>query len=297
MTAQLSQSEWSKCAVIDRAYSGTQEGDGPVRQTMTRIEKKFQELKAANRKAFIPYITAGDPDLKTSADLILALDSAGADVIEVGVPFSDPIADGPVIQRATERALASHTTLRDILQLGVQVRKTSEVPMLIMSYYNPLLHYGLEKLAHDAAASGFDGILASDLTVEESGPFLEAMKRSGLNTVFLVAPTSSPERIRRIAETSTGFLYAVSRTGVTGERQELSTELRGFLQTLRSYTQVPIAVGFGISRPEHLQAVWQEADGAVVGSALVREIEEHSAGGDVANRVAVFTRWLKGAAA
>jgi tryptophan synthase alpha chain len=265
--------------------------------TMTRIDKKFQDLKASGKKAFIPFITAGDPDLKTSADLILALDLAGADVIEVGVPFSDPIADGPVIQRATERALASHTTLRDILQLGVQVRKTSEVPMLIMSYYNPLLHYGLEKLAQDAAASGFDGILASDLTVEESGPFLEAMKRSGLNTVFLVAPTSSPERIRRIAETSTGFLYAVSRTGVTGERQELSTELRGFLKTLRSYTQVPIAVGFGISRPEHLQAVWQEADGAVVGSALVREIEEHSAGGDVANRVAVFTRWLKGAAA
>ena len=147
---------------------------------MTRIDKKFQELKAANRKAFIPYITAGDPDLKTSADLILALDRAGADIIEVGVPFSDPIADGPVIQRATERALASHTTLRDILQLGVQIRKTSEVPMLIMSYYNPLLHYGLEKLAHDAAASGFDGILASDLTVEESGPFLEAMKRSGI---------------------------------------------------------------------------------------------------------------------
>ena len=147
--------------------------------------------------------------------------------------------------------------------------------MLIMSYYNPLLHYGLDKLAHDAAAAGFDGILASDLTVEESGPFVEAMKQAGLNTVFLVAPTSSPERIRKIAETSTGFLYAVSRTGVTGERQELSSELRGFLQTLRTHTQVPIAVGFGISRPEHVQAVWQEADGAVVGSALVREIEEH----------------------
>jgi tryptophan synthase alpha chain len=263
---------------------------------MTRIDKKFQELKSAGRKAFIPYITAGDPDLKTTADLILALDSAGADIIELGVPFSDPIADGPVIQRATERALASRTTLKDILRLGADIRRKSEVPMLIMSYYNPLLHYGLDRLAHDAAASGYDGILATDLTVEESGPFIESMNRAGLNTIFLVAPTSSPERIRKIAETSSGFLYAVSRTGVTGEQQELSTELRDFLKTLRSHTQVPIAVGFGISRPEHLQAVWQEADGAVVGSALVREIEEH-AGKNVADRVAVFTRWLKGTAA
>ena len=263
---------------------------------MTRIDKKFQELRASGRKAFIPFITAGDPDLKTTADLILALDRAGADIIELGVPFSDPIADGPVIQRATERALATRTTLKDILRLGADIRRKSEVPLLIMSYYNPLLHYGLDKLAHDAAAAGYDGILASDLTVEESGPFIESMKSAGLNTVFMVAPTSSPERIRKIAETSTGFLYAVSRTGVTGERQELSTDLRDFLKTLRSHTQVPIAVGFGISRPEHVQAVWQEADGAVVGSALVREIEEH-AGTGVADRVAVFTRWLKGTAA
>jgi tryptophan synthase alpha chain len=261
---------------------------------MTRIERKFQELKASNRKAFIPYITAGDPDLKISAELILALDRAGADIIEVGVPFSDPIADGPVIQRATERALASHTKLRDVLQLGAEVRKKSQVPLLIMSYYNPLLHYGLERLAHDAAAAGFDGILATDLTVEESSVFVEAMSKAGLNTVFLVAPTSSPERIRKIAETSTGFLYAVSRTGVTGERQELSADLKSFLQSLRGFTNVPIAVGFGISRPEHLQAVWQEADGAVVGSALVHEIEKHLAAGNIADRVAAFTLWLKG---
>jgi tryptophan synthase alpha chain len=263
---------------------------------MTRIEKKFQELSASNRKAFMPYITAGDPDLKTSAELILALDRAGADIIEVGVPFSDPIADGPVIQRATERALASHTTLRDILRMGTEIRKKSQIPMVIMSYYNPLLHYGLEKLAKDAAAAGFDGVLASDLTVEESGPFVETMSKAGLNTIFLVAPTSSPERIRKIAQTSTGFLYAVSRTGVTGEQQELSTELRDFLRVLRTHTKVPIAVGFGISRPEHLQAVWQEADGAAVGSAIVREIEEHTAEGRVADRVAEFTRWLRGIA-
>jgi len=263
---------------------------------MTRIDKKFQELRATNRKAFIPFITAGDPDLKTTAELILTLEEAGADIIEVGVPFSDPIADGPVIQRATERALASRTTLRDILNLGREIRKTSQVPLLIMSYYNPLLHYGLEKLARDAAQAGFDGILGSDLTVEESGPFVGTMNAAGLNTVFLVAPTSSAERIRRIAQTSTGFVYAVSRTGVTGERQELSTELRDFLKTLRCHTPIPIAVGFGISRPEHVQAVWQEADGAVVGSALVREIEQHASNGNLSERIAEFTRWLKGTA-
>jgi tryptophan synthase alpha chain len=264
---------------------------------VTRIETRFEELRKAKRKAFIPYITAGDPDLKTTADLILALDKAGADVIEVGVPFSDPIADGPENQRATERALTSGTSLTDILRMGTEVRKKSQVPLLIMSYYNPLLHYGLEKLAHDAAAAGFDGILASDLTVEESGPYVETMKKAGLNTVFLVAPTSSPERIRKIAAMSTGFLYAVSRTGVTGERQELAADLRDFLKTLRTHTSVPIAVGFGISQPEQVKAVWQEADGAVVGSALVRVIEENSGFSDVAERVARFTLWLRGEAA
>jgi tryptophan synthase alpha chain len=261
---------------------------------MTRIEKTFQELKAANRKAFIPYITAGDPDLKTTADLILALDKAGADIIELGVPFSDPIADGPVIQRATERALLSGTSLADILRMGAEIRKKSQIPLLLFSYYNPLLRYGLENLARDAAAAGFDGILATDLTVEESEPFVDTMKKAGLNTVFLVAPTSSPERIRKIASTSTGFLYAVSRTGVTGESQELSADLRDFLKTLRAHTDVPIAVGFGISRPEHVKAVWQEADGAVVGSAMVRTIEENAGFIDIADRVAQFTLWLRG---
>jgi tryptophan synthase alpha chain len=263
---------------------------------VTRIEKRFQELRAAKRKAFIPYITAGDPNLKTTADLILALDKAGADVIELGVPFSDPIADGPVIQRATERALASGASLKDILGMASEIRKTSQIPLLLFSYYNPLLRYGLGNLARDAAAAGFDGILATDLTVEESGAFVEAMSKAGLNTVFLVAPTSSPERIRKIASMSTGFLYAVSRTGVTGETQELSSDLRDFLKTLRTHTDVPIAVGFGISQPEHVKAVWREADGAVVGSAVVRVIEENAAFSDVADRVARFTLWLRGEA-
>jgi tryptophan synthase alpha chain len=257
---------------------------------MTRIEKRF----AQGRKAFIPYLTAGDPSLDATLELVLALEKAGADVIELGVPFSDPIADGPVIQRATERALANGVTLQKILALGENIRKKSEIPLVLFSYFNPLLNYGLEKLASAAAEAGFDGVLASDLTVEESGSFVRTMRGAGLNTIFLVAPTSSPERMKKIAETSNGFLYAVSRTGVTGERQELADDLRTFLQTLRKHTQSPIAVGFGISRPEHVRAVWQEAEGAVVGSALVKEVEQNAGRPDLVERVAGFAAWLKG---
>ncbi len=257
---------------------------------MTRIEKKFGE----GRKAFIPYLTAGDPSLDVTLELVLALEKAGADIIELGVPFSDPIADGPVIQRATERALASGVTLHKVLRLGENIRKKSEIPLVLFSYFNPLLNHGLEKLAAGAADAGFDGVLASDLTVEESGPFVRAMRGAGLNTVFLVAPTSSPARMKKIADASNGFLYAVSRTGVTGERQELTGGLKEFLRALRQHTRFPIAVGFGISRPEHVQAVWQEADGAIVGSSLVKEVERHIGQPDLIERVAAFAAWLKG---
>jgi tryptophan synthase alpha chain len=262
---------------------------------MTRIEKRFAQLKSERRKAFIPYITAGDPTLELTEQLVLALDKVGADVVELGVPFSDPIADGPVIQRATERGLKSGVTLSKVLDLARNIRRQSEVPLLLFSYYNPLLNHGLEKLANDAAAAGLDGVLASDLTVEESGAFVGAMQGAGLNTVFLVAPTSSPERMKKIAQTSTGFLYAVSRTGVTGEQQQLAGDLKDFLRALRSCTKLPIAVGFGISRPEHVQAVWQEADGAIVGSSIVKEVEQHIGKPDMVQRVAAFAGWLKGA--
>ena len=261
---------------------------------MTRIEKLFERLKSEGRKAFIPYITSGDPSLEITLELVLALDKAGADLIELGVPFSDPIADGPVIQRATDRALRNGVTLHKVLQLGENIRKKSEIPLVLFSYFNPLLNHGLEKLAKDAVAAGFDGILASDLTIEESEPFVRTMRGAGLNTIFLVAPTSSPERMKKIAETSNGFLYAVSRTGVTGERQELAGDLREFLRTLRSYTKSPIAVGFGISRPEHVEAVWQEADGAIVGSSIVRKVEEHIGQAELVSIVAGFARWLAG---
>ena len=262
--------------------------------SMTRIENKFAQLKAKECKAFIPYITAGDPNLDTTLELVLALERTGADVIELGVPFSDPIADGPVIQRATERALRGGVTLRKVLQLGGDIRKKSEIPLVLFSYFNPLLNYGLEKLAKDAVQAGFDGVLASDLTVEESESFVRTMRAAGLNTVFLVAPTSSPERMKKIAETSTGFLYAVSRTGVTGEQRELAGDLKEFLQTLRTHTSLPIAVGFGISRPEHVLAVWQEADAAAVGSSIVKEVEQHIGKPGLVESVAAFASWLKG---
>ncbi len=259
---------------------------------MTRIEERFERLRREGRKAFIPYLTAGDPTLEITRDLVIALDKAGADVVELGVPFSDPIADGPVIQRGTERALAAGSGLRKVLGLGAEIRKQSQVPLLLMSYYNPLFNYGLERLAKDLAQSGFDGILATDLTVEESDEYSRLMRGAGLNTIFLAAPTSSPERMKKIAQASSGFLYAVSRTGVTGERQELDSDLQDFLQALRKHTSVPIAVGFGVSRPEHVRSVWQSADGAIVGSAIVREIEKNIGKPDLVERVAAFAGWL-----
>ena len=261
---------------------------------MTRIEEKFAQLRSTGRKAFIPYLTAGDPNLETTLELVLALEPAGADIIELGVPFSDPIADGPVIQRATERALHHGVTLHKVLQLGQNIRRKSGIPMVLFSYFNPLLNHGLERLAKDAVDSGFDGVLASDLTVEESEPFVRTMRSAGLNTIFLAAPTSSPARLKKIAAASSGFLYAVSRTGVTGEQQELASGLKQFLQTLRGHTTSPIAVGFGISRPEHVRAVWQEADGAIVGSSIVKEVEQNMEKPDLVERVAAFAAWLKG---
>jgi tryptophan synthase alpha chain len=261
---------------------------------VTRIEKRFAQLKAEQRKAFIPYITAGDPNLDVTLELVLSLERVGADIIELGVPFSDPIADGPVIQRASERALRNGVNLPGVLKLAEKIRGKSEIPLVLFSYFNPLFSYGLDKLARDAARAGLDGALASDLTVEESQSFIRAMTEAALNTVFLVAPTSSPDRMKKIAETSSGFLYAVSRTGVTGEQQELAPDLKAFLQTLRSYTKSPIAVGFGISRPEHVRSVWQEADAAIVGSSIVKEIEQHIGKPDLVQRVSAFASWLKG---
>jgi len=259
---------------------------------MGRIEAEFHQLRREGRKAFIPYITAGDPDLQTSGRLILELERRGADLIELGVPFSDPIADGPVIQRASERALRNAIGARDCLQLVSEIRKRSEIPIVLFSYLNPLLALGLGNLGEQLAASGIDGVIATDLVPEESGEYLESLRRAAIDTVFLVAPTSTDQRIRLVAEASTGFIYAVSRTGVTGVRESLSQAASSLASRVRQYSSLPVAVGFGISTPEQVQEVWRHADAAVVGSRLVAEIESCGSRDDLVERVGALTAAL-----
>jgi len=260
---------------------------------MSRVRERLEALRRTGRKGFIPYLTAGDPDLETTARMIRALEAAGADVLELGVPFSDPIADGPVIQRAAERALRRGTRLRDCLDVVAEVRRHSDVPIVLFSYLNPLLQFGLERLAREMAVVGIDGVLATDLVPEEAEEFQHAMRGQGIETIFLVAPTSTDERIAAIARAASGFIYVVSRTGVTGTREQLSEAMRPTVERVRRHTDLPIAVGFGVSRPEHVREIWQYADAAVVGSALVQEIERHAGAPDLVERVARFARWLK----
>jgi len=262
--------------------------------TMTRIQQKFQELKNQSRKAFIPYITLGDPDLEQTYHLILELERAGADIVELGVPFSDPLADGPVIQRAAERALRSGFTLRRGLELVTRLRKKSDLPLILFSYYNPLFAYGFESLASDARASGVDGLLITDLSVEEASLPVGILRKRNLDTIFLAAPTSTEDRIVRIAGLSSGFIYAISRTGVTGMQQSISEEVAPLVNRIRLHSDLPIVVGFGISKPGQVREIGLQADGAVVGSAIVRCIEENLGDVRLAEKVGEFTHWLKG---
>jgi tryptophan synthase alpha chain len=264
---------------------------------MTRITKKFERLRREDRKAFLPYITAGDPDLATTEDLIIALDEAGADVIELGVPFSDPMADGPVIQRASERALKNPIGVADILPVVERVRRKSEVPILLFSYFNPLLQFAREGLGSKLKEAGVDGVLVTDLIPEEAAAFVAQMRQAELDTVFLVAPTSTDDRIKLIAENSSGFIYIVARTGVTGMRENISAEVRLIVERVRRYSTLPVAVGFGISKPEHVRDVWSYADGAVVGSRLVLEIENNLSSPRLVESVAQLTRELRGKSA
>jgi tryptophan synthase alpha chain len=259
---------------------------------MGRIEAKFNELKRAGRKAFIPYITAGDPDLQTTASLILALEKNGADIIELGVPFSDPMADGPVIQRASERALRKNVSAADCLELVRQVRLQSDVPIVLFSYLNPLLSLGaIGKALHEA---GVDGILATDLVPEEAGEYIEEMREAQIDTIFLIAPTSTDERLKRVTRACTGFVYAVSRTGVTGVQQSLSESAEKLVNRVRQFTDLPVAVGFGISTPEQVTEVWQHADAAVVGSRIVAEIEKYASEASLVERLGDLTGRLTG---
>ena len=241
----------------------------------TRIQSLFSRLCAEQRRALIAYITAGDPSPGETPALAAALERGGVDLIELGVPFSDPIADGPVIQRGGARALKAGTTVPKVLEIAQKIRHTSQIPLLLFTYLNPVLRYGLDTLARDAKAAGLDGCLLTDLSVEEAAPYVTAMRTAGLDTVFLAAPTSTPSRLKLVAEFSTGFVYLVSRTGVTGERASLSESLQPLIERMRACTNLPLAAGFGISTPEQARAVAKMADGVVVGSAFVRLIEQN----------------------
>jgi tryptophan synthase alpha chain len=232
-------------------------------------------IKFKHRPGLVAYITCGDPDLDTSREVALAAIGAGADVIELGVPFSDPVADGPVIQRASERALKHGTNLKSVLEIAKQIRQQSAAGVIIFSYLNPILQFGLGKFCTAAAEAGVDGALITDLPVEEADDYLRAMKAHKLAPIFLAAPTSTDERLRQIAKHSRGFVYAISRTGITGTRQELAADARTLVARIRQHTKLPIALGFGISTPAQFNEVGSFADAAVIGSAIVQRIEQN----------------------
>lgn len=259
-----------------------------------RITQKFEQLKAEGRRAFIPYITAGDPDLATTESLLLALARAGADVIELGVPFSDPMADGPVIQRASERALKNTVGVAEILPLVERFRQVSDVPIVLFTYFNPLMQFARENAGQRLKAAGIDGVLITDLIPEEAESFIAEMRTAGVDTIFLVAPTSTDERIELIARQTRGFVYVVARTGVTGVRESMSLAVSELVGRVRQQTSLPVAVGFGISTPEQVREVWGYADGAVVGSRLVQEIENNLDSPQLIERVAQLARELNG---
>src|ERR1700690_1179256 len=244
-----------------------------------------------SKPSLVAYVTCGDPDLATTREVILAAIEAGASIIELGVPFSDPLADGPVIQRASERALKHGTSLEHVLKLAAEIREHSQsVGLVVFSYLNPILRMGLAKFCHVARLAGVDGTLITDLPVEESAEYLREARRNDLATIFLAAPTSTDERLKLIAAVSTGFVYAISRTGVTGERQQMSSDARGLVKRIRRFSKLPVAVGFGISTPEQFAAVGKFAEAAVVGSAIVHVIEQNPA--REAQSVAKFVRQM-----
>ncbi len=240
---------------------------------MTRIANTFARLQAMHQRALIPFLVAGDPDLATTAQAIEVLTAAGADLLELGVPFSDPIADGPINQRAAQRALAGGVTISSVLNLARQLRGRHALPVVLLSYYNPILQYGLPRFCQDAVASGVDGLVIPDLPADEGDELVTAARAVGLDTIFLLAPTSTTERIRLVADRSSGFIYCVSITGVTGVRDALAGDLAALVQRIRAATTLPICVGFGVSTPEQAREAAEIADGVIVGSALVSVLE------------------------
>jgi tryptophan synthase alpha chain len=259
---------------------------------MSRIRDTFVKLKHIGRGGFIPFITAGDPDLITTELLLVELAAAGADIIEIGVPFSDPVADGEVIQRASDRALRKGVTLSDALRCISNAKEHIDVPIVLFSYLNPLLKFGKDRLASEAKRAGVDAVLVTDLIPEEAGPWIAAFRDHGIHPIFLVAPTTSDERLTRIAQQASGFIYAVSRTGVTGTRNEMPSDAQSLVKRTRAVSDLPIAVGFGISTAEQVRQVWRFADAAVIGSAIVRQVEQLAGSSDLVARVGGFTQSL-----
>lgn len=258
---------------------------------MSRISERFAQLRRDGGKGFVPFVTAGDPDLETSLEIILKLAERGVDVIELGVPFSDPMADGPTIQRSSQRALENGVSLSNVLKMVREFRKTSEVPIVLFSYLNPLWRYGLEKLAAEAAQAGIDGVLITDIVDDESKKTAALFKQHGLDLISLIAPTTTDRRLEKIAASASGFIYAISRAGITGARREMSSTAEELVGRVRQFTDLPVAVGFGISTREQVEDVWRYADAAVVGSAIVAEIEKNN-GNEVVQAVERFLRDL-----
>jgi len=260
---------------------------------VSRLADTFARLRAAGTPGLVTYVTAGDPDLAGTEGILRALDRAGADVVEVGIPFSDPLADGPVIQRATERALAAGTTLLGVLALLKRLRAELRMPVVLFSYANPVLRIGAERFADLARDAGVDGVLILDLPIEEAGDFRAMLEARGIDTILLLSPTTSDERLRKAAALGSGFLYAISRLGVTGARNEIADGAEDMVRRIRRVSTLPVALGFGISKPDHVRQVGQWADAAVVGSALVNVIAEAGRSPDLNTRVEEYVRWLK----
>ena len=260
---------------------------------MSRLDETFKALRASHRTGLVAYITAGDPDLARSADVVRAVDRGGADVIELGVPFSDPLADGPVIQRATERALARGATLARVLDMAASVRADVSAPLVLFTYANPMVRMGVGVFARRARAAGIDGVLVLDLPPEEAAEARTAFVAADLDTIFLLSPTTSLLRIRRAAELGSGFLYGISRLGVTGARTDVADSAESLASRVRAETDRPLALGFGFSTPEHVRAVGAWADAAVVGSALVQVVADHGQSPDLGGEVERYVRWLR----
>lgn len=239
----------------------------------SRITRKFRELRAKGQKAFIPYIMTGHPTLRRTGELIRLLEDSGADIIELGVPFSDPLADGPTIQKAAQTALQQGITLSRVIAFVAEIRKTTQIPVILMTYYNPIFKYGEERFARDASAAGVDGIIVPDLPPDEAGNLIAWCRKAGIDTIFLLAPTSTEERIKKVARASRGFIYYVSITGITGANLAMDAAIGSHIAHIRENCSTPVAVGFGISNPDEAATVAQFADGVIVGSAIVRQVE------------------------